>query len=386
MKDLSRREILKQIGAAATALLLTARPGFSFADLLGTGEDFEMLVVGDSLIAGQGLREEDKFYNLTRAWLENEFFDGNRNVILKNKSHSGAQIFLSDSQKNALVKAERDFDKSFHPEVSFSSPSMNTQVEIAKDEYLEEGKTPESVNLVMLTGGITNVETDYIADPYKNYSPLRRKIKKYCDDEMFRFLASAAKTFPNALFAVIGYYPMVSSKSSTGAILNAVLELYKYPGPTKPIVNNIVTKQVFKILHARMNKRSRIWAAESDRGYQNAVGRLNRDHGRTRAIFIKSPIDGETTFETKNTLVWRMGKKGRSEDAMYDIRKAECEKVSQSISGIPFDFRQRFCELSGIGHPNVDGSKAYAEAIRMSLTENSQLLVSSPVLAKPRVI
>ena len=68
-----------------------------------------MLVVGDSLIAGQGLREEEhKIYTLTQNWLETEVFRGERKVNLKNKSHSGSKLFLSRDEINAFNEAEKD--------------------------------------------------------------------------------------------------------------------------------------------------------------------------------------------------------------------------------------------------------------------------------------
>ena len=104
---------------------------------------------------------------------------------------------------------------------------------------------------------------------------------------MFRFLQYANEVFPKAQIAVIGYYPFVSKYSSTGKIYNAILELYEFPGITKPVMNNIFTKQFFKILHKKMNKRSRIWREESDREFQTAVTRFNQLQEKQQAVYIK---------------------------------------------------------------------------------------------------
>lgn len=364
----SRRRFLKQIGAAA-AFVFTSQSVLSFPRFWFVGgiEDFEMLVIGDSLVGGQGLKEEYKFYTLTKNWLETEFFKGNRKVSLKIKAHSGSKIYLGDDEIKAMGEAEKDLDEFYHPEINFSFPSMNTQIDVAKKEYGDEGIRVEDVKLIMLSGGITNLDTSYLINPFKKNKPLRRKITKYCNEEMFRLLQYTAKTFPDALIMVIGYYPMVSKKSSSGAIYNTLLEFYEFPGLTKPLMNNILTKQFFKILHTKMNKRSRIWAEGSNREFQNAVNRLNTKYGSQKAVFVKSPITGETTFETKNTLLWRMGKKGRSEDQLYDVRQIECPKAIEQVKDVKLEFKQRFCELSGLGHPNIDGSRVYAEAIERLL-------------------
>src|SRR5215475_8736953 len=97
MTIFSRRQFLKQFGAFS-AVFLTARKVLPFFDSSNNTAPFEFLVVGDSLIFGQGLEEKDKFYTLTKNWLENEFFTGKRTVNLKTKAHSGATITLHEEE------------------------------------------------------------------------------------------------------------------------------------------------------------------------------------------------------------------------------------------------------------------------------------------------
>lgn len=366
MKDYSRRKFIKQI-SAVSALLLTGRTIFSLPNLIENSKDFEMLIVGDSIISGQGLREEDKFYTLTKNWLQNEIFGEKRKVNFKNYSHTGARLYLSEREIKALNDAELDLDEFHYPELNISFPSMKTQVDVAARDYRAEGKKTEDVNLIMLTGGLTNLTTAYILNGFKKNKKLRRKIDEYCNHLMYKFLQHTAETFPNALITVIGYYPIVSKKSSTHKVYNSILELYEFPRPTKPLLNNILTRQFFKILHNKMNKRSRIWFEESNKALQTAVDNLNKLHSTQKAIFVKSPITAETCYGTKNSLLWGMGKKGQMNDTTYDKRLVECSKAVENLKDVKLKFRTRVCELSAIGHPNVEGSKAYAEAIKRSL-------------------
>lgn len=370
MTDRSRRNFLKQLGAAS-AVFLAGRNAWA----AGPRRDFEMLVVGDSLIAGQGLREEQKFYTLTRNWLEEEFFGRKRRVVLKNRSHSGSRIFLAPDEVRALADAELDPEEFHHPEINVSFPSMKAQIDVAAREYEREGKRPGDVRLILLSGGITNINSSYILNPFKDNDKLRELIDRYCNEAMFRFLNHAGETFPRAVIAVVGYFPMVSKKSSTGEVYNAILELYDFPGPFKPVVNNLLTKQFFKIVHRKMNKRSRIWFEGSNEALRTAVGRFNEENGR-RAVFVRSPITEERCFGTKDPLLWGMAKKGRSEDFLYDTRVEVCEKTIESFRDVDLKFKTRFCELSGIGHPNVEGAQAYASAIRETLRENEDLFAS----------
>lgn len=365
MADISRRQFIAALGAASAAGLLCRDVPASIRDLVpGRSGDFHLLVVGDSLISGQGLKEEDRFYSLTRDWLQEEMIGNGGSVLLKNKSHSGSNVYLNERDRQALEAAERPLDEFFPSEVNFTFPSISKQVEVAVREYSEAGIDPDSVGLVMVSGGLTNITVRGIIDPFDDSDNLRRDIVKYCNGYMGRFLGEAGEAFPNAVIAVIGYFPMVSPKSSTGMIYNAVLELYDFPGPVKPVMNNILTKQFFKLLHKQMTKRSRIWAEGSDRELRSAVASHNERVGREQALFVRSPIDESNCFGTKNSLLWKMGKKGRSEDDLYDLRKRVCSEAIDSVKDVELDFGKRFCELAGLGHPNPEGSRAYAKSIK----------------------
>ncbi|HUF03356.1 MAG TPA: hypothetical protein VMM38_04195 [Aridibacter sp.] len=368
MADLSRRKFIAALGAASAAGLLCRDVPAAIANFVrGRSGDFHFLVVGDSLISGQGLREEDRFYSLTREWLQQEIAGNGGKVFLKNKSHSGSNVYLNEEDRKALEEAERPLDEFFPSEVNFTFPSIAKQVEVAVREYSEAGIDPKSVGLVMVSGGLTNITVKGIIDPFDDSDNLRRDIVKYCNGYMSRFLGETGEAFPNATIAVIGYYPMVSAKSSTGMIYNAVLELVGISGPIKPVMNNIVTKQFFKILHKQMTKRSRIWAEGSDRELRNAVASHNERVGKEQAVFVKSPIDESTCFGTKNSLLWKMAKKGRSEDDQFDLRKKVCSEAIDSVEDIELDFSKRYCELAGLGHPNPEGARAYAESIKSAL-------------------
>src|SRR5688500_1235798 len=79
MKPVTRRDFLQQLGAAAAVLTL-GRSTFSGQRVLPSsgGGAFEMLVVGDSHISGQGLVKEHKTYYLVKEWLEREYFRNSR--------------------------------------------------------------------------------------------------------------------------------------------------------------------------------------------------------------------------------------------------------------------------------------------------------------------
>jgi hypothetical protein len=74
----SRRDFLK--GLAISASLAACGREVAYGESQTSALRF--LVVGDSLIWGQGLDEKDKFYNLTADWLRNAAFGRDRRVDL----------------------------------------------------------------------------------------------------------------------------------------------------------------------------------------------------------------------------------------------------------------------------------------------------------------
>lgn len=320
MSNLSRRQFLKTLGAMA-GLFITQRTGFSFVQ---TGENFEMLVVGDSLVWGQGLEEKNKFYTLTKNWLETEL---RKTVNLKVKAHSGATIFLHEEEAKLLEKAGMSETETIYPEVVLAFPTLKTQIDVAQAEY----QNPAAVNLVLLTGGLVDISVPGILNPFGNDQALKNDIKKYCNDDMFRFLDHATTVFPNALFAVISYFPILSKQTNTGKMMNAFLEAYNFPRPLKPLANNILIRQFFKPIKNKALKRSQIWFENSSRELETAVNRLNENLGKPRAIFVKTPLTEANAFETKETLLFKMGKKGRPNDEFYDQRLRECKPTLSEL-------------------------------------------------------
>src|SRR5687768_5500641 len=193
MTNFSRRDFLKAFGAFA-GMALAGRNVFSSPGWFNKdSEVFKFLVVGDSLVWGQGLQEEDKLYFLTKNWLKEEIFGENRQVNLKVKAHSGARISLHDYEREALKNAGKDGTKFYYPEINVSFPSIRTQIDIARKEY----ENPEAVNLIMLSGGVADITVTEILNPFKSNEKLQKDIVKYCDTGMFELLKHTAQVFPN---------------------------------------------------------------------------------------------------------------------------------------------------------------------------------------------
>ena len=370
MTPLSRRHFLKQFGAAA-GLMLLGREALSLGK--ADRKAFEMLVVGDSHISGQGLSEKNKFYSLVKDWLQKDVFGTARSVNLKVKAHSGSRLELHKDELESMQKLGDDIYKFHHPEANLSQPSINTQIEVARKEYAD----PKTVDLVMLSGGITDVLVANTVNPFLKETKLRALIHEYCNKGMFDLLETGTDAFPNAVFVVVGYFPIISTKSDMNKISRYLLKAVKFPHPLQFAFTNGVSKQLMKILRKKMALRSRLWVRESNREMRSAIERINAKFDRPRVIFVESPITEETCYGTKNTLLWETDKDNFPNDERYQERKDICAKVFAEIKHHHYGkMSVRMCGLAAIGHPNIEGAKAFAESIKTEL---------APVYADRRV-
>lgn len=327
---------------------------------------FEMLVVGDSHISGQGLRQENKFYFLVKEWLQSEVFRTSRKVNLKVKAHGGSRITLHPGELAAMQKSGDDVNKFHYAEANISSPSIMTQIDVARKEY----DTGEMVNLVMLSGCITDVLVSDLINPFYPEKKMRERVKRFCGESMSGLLEHATKTFPNAYVVVVGYFPIASSESDVTTMARYFLRIVSFPPKLQFIFTNPFGKLFLRILRGKIAKRSRIWVRESNREMQQAIAKIN-GRERPKVFFVESPIMEEHSYATKKSLLWEIGKNHAPDDETYADRLAGCAKVFGEMKYKHYGrLSRRMCEISSVAHPNVAGSKAYADAIKKSLESN----------------
>jgi hypothetical protein len=361
MNEYSRRQFLQSIGAAA-GLLVAGRHFTTFA--AGKPSPFEMLVVGDSHISGQGLKEQNKFYYLVKEWVKTDIAGPQRGVNMKVKAHSGSRLELHPEEIEKMREAGDDPNQFHHPEANLSQPSVRTQIDFARGEYDDPG----TVDLVMLSGGITDVLVANTVNPFLAKEKLKVLIHKYCNEEMHRLLDHATQTFPNAQFAVIGYFPIISTASDMNQVARYFFKTVKFPHPLHFTMTNGMSRQLLKVLRKRMAMRSRFWVSESNREIRSAIAAVNTKLGQPRITFVESPITEQTCFGTRNSLLWGTDDDNFPADERYAERRTMCPEVFSELKYRHYGkMSVRMCELAAVGHPNVEGAKAFAEAIKNKL-------------------
>lgn len=359
MSGVSRRDFIGSLAAAA-ATLMAARVTPSMRTALET-RSFEMLSVGDSLMSAQGLRPENKFGWLVKGWLENEVFREERKVNYKTKAHSGARLSLHKDEFEKMARLGDDPDRFHHPEINISFPCIETQIEKARQEYDD----PASVDLILISGGITDVLVANVVNPFVHKEVLRKLIDDYCRVSMGRTLEKASLAFPKAEIVVVGYFPVISTRSDIHKIFRYLFKAISFPHTFQFALANPITRQLMKGLRKKMAERSDLWVTESDKAFKSAIESTNKALGEKRIHFVATPISAETCFGTPRSLLWETDHDNFPADEMYGVRKIECPKALSEIKYHHYGkYSMRMCEIAAIGHPNLEGSRVYADAIK----------------------
>jgi hypothetical protein len=142
----------------------------------------------------------------------------------------------------------------------------------------------------------------------------------------------------------------------------------KFPHPLHFTMTNGMSRQLLKVLRKRMAMRSRFWVSESNREIRSAIAAVNTKLGQPRITFVESPITEQTCFGTRNSLLWGTDDDNFPADERYAERRTMCPEVFSELKYRHYGkMSVRMCELAAVGHPNVEGAKAFAEAIKNKL-------------------
>ncbi|HEY0169566.1 MAG TPA: hypothetical protein VGB98_00835 [Pyrinomonadaceae bacterium] len=394
MKIQDRRAFLRTAAAAAAGLLVNgartrAAPGLT----PDAASDFEMLVLGDSVVWGQGLGEGDKFYTLVRRGLEEELL--RRPVRQLVKAHSGATI-LPDRSPCVVASGE----------VNISTPTITYQIRLALDDYGSKGVAPESVGLILVNGGINDITVARLLNVFAtDRGKVRELARRFCGDRMRGLLLEAVTRFPNAVVVVPGYFPIISAKTDP-ELIKRLIEAYLGIEDRRKSLEAIDAAGDTRAARGRswilrrLAELSSEWYAASDENLQRAADEVNaKIAGRPelqlsaarrtanplasrmaaaesrRVFFVRVPFTEDESYAAPSTHLWRIT--GRNPDFQGD------PKVSRFITDDhQFEARQpqcfqpklnaialQSCQIAGTGHPNVLGARRYSESIMAKLRE-----------------
>ncbi len=363
------------LGFVLTAAAQTAPPASNNA---ASPRELNMLVLGDSILWGQGLKEEHKSWYLVKKWLEDT--TGMR-VRERIEAHAGAVVGTSGAAPPKTL--------TLYGEISSAWPTLHDQV----DDALRALDDPATVDLVLIDGCINDVNARRFLNAANTPEGIKALAREKCGAPVETLLARVADSFPNAHIITTGYYPIISSKSPHDLFMKALAKISYAPTPADgPRLED------GKLLD-RLELVSNAWYEESNRWLMEAVATTNASLQakglRQRVLFARIPFQPEHAFGARDSQLWGFNAStprkllavltlGRvslhANDEVRNQRSSVCENFFKRVKGEKDeDKRARndrllACRLSAIAHPNRKGAAMYAESIQGQL----QLLISNP--------
>jgi lysophospholipase L1-like esterase len=354
--------------AAIAALLL-----FSTAGYAQTSKErpLNMLVLGDSISWGQGLKDEHKASYLVKSWLQQETGREVRELI---EAHSGAVIGSVDPPSDT---AARDAALDLDGELSRAYPTINDQI----DQAVMAFTNPALVDLVLVNGCINDLDSRRLLNAANTPDNIRELAQAKCGEPVEALLTRITTIFPAAHVVIIGYYPILTEKSANDLFMRALAKRFYLPSPGAPKMND-------KTLRARLIAISREWYQTSDQMLSTAArkvdAQLQAKGSHQRVLFADAGFRPENAFAAKQSRLWgfdaswlrkmlvvlTLGRvQLRSNDERRSFRSDLCKSFfKKSENETPEqkaarDDRLLRCRLAAVAHPNRKGAAMYADAI-----------------------
>ncbi len=207
-----------------------------------------LLVLGDSISWGQGLKDEHKAWYLIKSWLRQTTGREVRETV---EAHSGALIGSpEDSRGNSSTEVDGELSRAY--------PTVNGQLDIAVKAFGD----PSQVDLVLLNGCINDLDSRRLLNAANTPDKIRELAQEKCGPPMETLLMRITTAFPKANVIVTGYYPILSEKTANDLFIRALARRFYTPEPGAPKVKD-------EVLRARLIAISHEWYQTSDHAVEN---------------------------------------------------------------------------------------------------------------------
>ena len=358
----------KLFSVTAIAVLLLFSNAYS---QIAKDPPINLLVLGDSISWGQGLKDEHKASTLVKSWLAQQT---GREVVQTIEAHSGAVIGAAEKSADA---AGLDAARALDGELSRAYPTINDQIDYAVSAF----GNPARVDLVIVNGCINDLDARRLLNAAYSPDNIREVAQAKCGPPVEALLRRIAGTFTSAHVVVIGYYPILSEKSANDLFMRALAKRFYSPAPGAPKLND-------KALRARLIAISREWYQVSDQMLSTAARKVDADliakGSHQRVLFADAGFRTEDAFAAKQTRLWSFDASWirkmlvvftlgrvqlRSNDELRSYRSDLCKNLIKKSSNetpeqkMDREDRMMRCRLAAVAHPNRKGAAMYAEAI-----------------------
>jgi hypothetical protein len=291
-----------------------------------------MIAFGDSVVWGQGLLAPHKFSSLVYEKLN----AGPPPVPgdFQSFAHSGAIIGVGATTTNSPLDGE----------VPDSYPTILQQI-AAFDDH------PETADLVIVNGGINDLDVRTIISPLTDIQDLQDKITQYCYQDMMFLLGQVSAKFTSATTRIIvtSYFPILSAKSDP-LRLPKLLSLHGID--IDPLVTAIGGFVFNKIL-----RQCQMFFDRSNASLLAAVSAANANGGAGRIAFAEVPFTDDNCVFAPQAWLWGLADDLSPEDEVAGTRHQSCDIDESDI------IRRLTCYRASAGHPNLEGAAQFATAI-----------------------
>jgi len=295
----------------------------------------DLVILGDSVLWGQGLLDAHKSTTLVASGL------GLQPAMF---AHSGAVI----GRKATCATT------TFPGEVPESCPSILQQIPAYAGD-------PLSVPVVLLNGGINDVDFRTIVSPFTDSKDLASDIQQYCYSDMGFLLEQVKARFSNSATKIVvtSYYPVLSPDSQFD-LLPAFVEFLGAPIPQFLDPNifgsgDLITDKIVANCIQFWN--------QSTQALQKAVSDVNIGTG-PRCFFANVPFTVNNSVFAPNAWLFGVGPAPDfgAQDEVAATRSPQCDIVFKDDL-----VNREQCYRASAGHPNVTGAQQFAQAILASL-------------------
>lgn len=301
---------------------------------------YRVITLGDSVIWGQGLRNNQKFRTTVPNRIGRRL---NERVTVRNFSHSGAII---GGRPETRPRAG-----TLNGEVPSSAPTIRNQVVLARDD---RNINPDSIDLVILDGGINDVGVTTIINPVTSTTRLRNRTNARFA-RVTRLLRETASAFPNAKIVLTGYYPIVSNNSNPVSITALMVALGTIFGPG--IIGGAIAGLSTIAVLRKISTLCRVFNVTSRRSMFDSVRTVNNElPGSNRITFVNPLFGNRDAVFTPNSGLFGLDLVGNPIDPVRNTRRNFCNR---STSGVA----HATCLRASVGHPNVRGANMYRDRI-----------------------
>ncbi len=336
---------------------------------VSSSRPFNLLVLGDSIMWGQGLKQENKAWYQMKLWLAQRT---GRAVNERIEAHSGA-VIENESVEQSRVRVDG--------EVNVAQPTIIDQVEQARQHYVNGAE----LDLLILSGCVNDVDAKNVLNAAKTSDEIRSLTEAKCGQPMEKLLRKIIASFPGVYVIVTGYYPFISDQTRNDIFMRGLTKRFYKAIPGAARLSQAVIFQ-------RMILNSDQWHRSSNNSLAQAVENVNAGfsdrQSPKRIVFAGINLLPQQSFHAGKTQLWDFESSPirklmvllsfgkillRPNDEARKQRTASCKQFwKTSLNETSSTQKERknqelLCRYAALGHPNRKGASLYAQSISKQL-------------------